>query len=61
MKREVITRIKLTADDGKKLTDGKDIVDTTFLAVDASEDKWHEITEAEAQKIMDAAEQEEIV
>lgn len=61
MKREVITRIKLTADDGMKLTDGKDIVDTTFLAVDASEDNWHEITEAEAQKIMDAAEQEEIV
>lgn len=61
MKREVITRIKLTADDGMKLTDGKDIYVEIFLAVGASEDTWHEITEAEAQAIMSEAEKEEIV
>ena len=57
MKREVITRIRLTADDGMKLTDGKTIIDETFLAVGDTEDPWHEITEAEAQEIMKSEEE----
>lgn len=60
MEREVITRIKLSASEGMKLTNGKDIVDDTFLAVGDPEDNWHEITEAEAQEIMDVEAEETI-
>jgi hypothetical protein len=57
MKRIVITRIGLIADEGHKLTDGKDIVDTHFLAEGSDESVWREITDEEAEKIQ--AEKEE--
>ncbi len=43
----------LTADDGMKLTNGTAFGTVVRLGVYDSEDNWHEITEAEAEKLME--------
>ena len=58
MIQETITRIKLIASDGMMLTNGEIIGKEVFLGTGDSVDNWHEITEAEAEKLM-AEEDEE--
>ena len=58
MKTETITRIKLSAEEGYKLTDGKDIVSETFLAEGSDESVWIEITDEMAEEIQKAKEGE---
>ena len=58
MKQETITRIKLTASDGMMLTNGETIGKEVFLGTGDIPDNWHEITEAEAQAIMDEENEE---
>lgn len=48
----------LTADTGMKLTNGSAFGSVVYLGAHDSEDNWHEITEAEAEKLM-AEEDEE--
>ena len=57
MTQETITRIKLIASDGMMLTNGNVIGKEEFLATGDSPENWHEITEAEAQAIMDEMEE----
>lgn len=52
MTTETITRIKLTASEGMVLTDGENYGREVFLAEGADAGVWHEITEAEYEKIM---------
>ena len=54
MKTETITRIKLTASDGMVLTDGESFGKEVFLADDADQSKWHEITQAEYDAILES-------
>ena len=52
--------IVLTADDGMKLTNGDAFGTTVHLGVNDSADNWHEVTEAEAEKMMEEIEKEEL-
>jgi hypothetical protein len=47
MKKETITRIKLTASDGHILADGENYGRIVYLAQGDDGEKWYEITEAE--------------
>ena len=47
MKKETITRIKLTASEGHVLTNGESFGKTVYLASGDEGDGWYEITEAE--------------
>lgn len=47
MKKETITRIKLTASEGHMLTDGESFGRIVYLAQGDDGSKWYEITEAE--------------
>lgn len=60
MTTETITRVKLIASEGMVLTDGENYGKEVFLAVDADQTKWHEITQAEYDAILasEAADQE---
>ena len=58
MKQETITRIKLTAANGMILTNGKVYGRVVFLSANDTADNWHEITEAEYQKIITQKEAE---
>ena len=49
MKKETITRIKLTASEGHMLTDGENYGRIVYLAQGDDGEKWYEITEAEYQ------------
>lgn len=51
MKTETITTIKLIASDGMTLTDGEHFGKEVFLGTGDSADNWHEITDAEAERI----------
>ena len=55
MKKE--TQIILTADEGKRLTDGENFVIEIRLPEGADESMWQEITEEEYQKIVSREEQ----
>lgn len=57
MKKETITLTKLIASDGMMLTNGEVIGKEVFLGTGDSADNWHEITEAEAQEIMNSEEE----
>lgn len=52
--------IVLTADDGMKLTNGEAFGTIVHLGVNDSADNWHEVTETEAEKMMEEVEKEEI-
>ena len=54
MKTETITRIKLTASDGMVLTDGESFGKEVFLAVDADQSVWREITQTEYDAILES-------
>lgn len=56
MTTETITTIKLTASEGMVLTDGESYGKEVFLAENADPAKWHEITDAEYDKILKAQE-----
>ena len=47
MKTETITRINLTASEGMMLTDGENYGREVFLAEDADQSLWYEITQEE--------------
>lgn len=49
-------RIKLTASDGKWLTDGEAYGKIVYLGVNDKPENWYEITEEEYEKIMRAEE-----
>ena len=59
MKTETITRKKLTAAGGMILTDGTAYGREIFLAEGADVSAWHEITEAEYEEALSAAERAE--
>lgn len=52
MKKETITRIKLTASEGHILTDGESYGRIVYLASGDEGEKWHEITEGEYEEKM---------
>ena len=56
MKKETITRIKLTASEGHVLTNGESFGKIVYLASGNEGDGWYEITEAEYEKIKEAEE-----
>ena len=60
MKREAITHIKLTADEGMKLTNGNHFCDEIHIADEADEKSWHEITKEEYEAILAEKENEGI-
>lgn len=49
----------LTADDGMKLTNGTSFGSVVYLGANDSESNWYEITEAEAEKLMEGENDEE--
>lgn len=53
-------RITLYAEEGMVLTDGEHYGRIIHLSVDADASKWHEITEAEYERILAENESEEI-
>lgn len=56
MKKETITRIKLTASDGMILTDGTNYGKEIYLADTQNPDNWYEITEEEYAEVLKAEE-----
>lgn len=48
-----ITQIILTADEGKRLTDGKQYVTAIRLPESADQNEWDEITEEEYNKLQE--------
>lgn len=58
MKKETITRIKLTASEGHRLTDGENYGRVVYLAQGDEGEKWYEITEKEHNEIMKKKEAE---
>lgn len=54
MKQETITRIKLTASNGKILTNGETYGREIFLAEGDTAEDWYEITEEEYNEIQKA-------
>ena len=62
---ETITRIKLTASEGMILTDGENYGKEVYLAEDAEQSLWYEITQEEYEKLVedteDASYEEEII
>ena len=56
MRKNSITINRLTASEGHILTDGENYGRIVYLAQGDNGEKWHEITEAEYQKILEEAE-----
>lgn len=52
MKKTTINLIKLTASEGMVLTNGKAYGKEIYLGCNDKEENWHEITEAEYEKIL---------
>ena len=57
MKSETITQRILTAEDGMYLTNGESVVKTVVLPFEADASVWSEVTEAEAQEILNKQEE----
>ena len=49
----------LKADDGMKLTDGSNFGSVVYLGVNDSENNWREITQTEAERMMEETEKSE--
>lgn len=60
MKKETITRIKLTASEGHILTDGENYGRIVYLASGDEGEKWYEITADEYQRILEEKERNEM-
>ena len=58
MTQEIIMRIKLVADDGMCMTNGKEFLKTVLLGSWDDPENWYEITEEEAQIRMAKMEEE---
>ena len=59
MKKEIITQIVLTPDEGMRLTDGKTFAEQNVILPKSADDSvWHEITEAEYEKLLKKEESE---
>lgn len=56
MQKETITRIKLTASEGHILTNGETYGRVVYLAQGDEGEKWHEITEAEYENMLEETE-----
>lgn len=56
MTKETITRLKLTAADGKVLTDGNIYGKEIYLGSNDKPENWHEITDEEYAEILKAEE-----
>ena len=54
-------RITLIAEDGKWLTDGEKYLREVILTVGENGELWHEITDAEYEKIIAANQRDEIL
>lgn len=52
MKKETITRLKLTAAEGMILTNGEAYGKEIYLGCNDSPDNWHEITDEEYAEIL---------
>lgn len=61
MRTETITQRILTADEGMMLTNGETCGKTVVLPVDADHTVWQEITEAQAQTVMAAYNEQEVI
>lgn len=61
MTTETITRVKLIASEGMVLTDGENYGKEVFLAVDADQSAWQEITQEEYDKILEEQEKESVL
>ena len=53
MKRETITRIKLTASEGMTLTNGTTFGKEVYLGTEDKPENWSEITDARAKEIQE--------
>lgn len=53
MKTETITTIKLISSEGMTLTDGEHYGKEIYLGTGDSTDNWHEITDAEAERLQE--------
>jgi hypothetical protein len=51
--KEIITRVKLTADEGMILTDGEDYLSVVVIEEGADETLWKEITEEEYNELQE--------
>jgi hypothetical protein len=51
MKKETITRVKLTAADDMVFTNGKAYGKVVYISVSDSAENWHEITKTEYEEI----------
>lgn len=60
MKKETITRIKLTASEGHVLTNGESFGKIVYLASGDEGEKWYEITEREYEAKMAELEKAEV-
>lgn len=56
MKKETITRLKLTAAEGKTLTNGEIYGKEIYLGSNDKPENWHEITDEEYAEILKAEE-----
>ncbi len=59
MKTDYLTRIKITADEGMVLTNGTNFGKIVYLAQTESPYDYHEITEAEYEKILEEQQNKE--
>ncbi len=61
MKKEVITRIRITASEGMILTDGEIYGTDIFLAEGKNDKDFYEISQEEYEKILKAEEENDIL
>ena len=57
MIKTTVEYVRLTADDGMTLTNGKFFSKNVYLGCNDSPDNWREITDEEAEKLKEAEEE----